>query len=126
MPEAINAELSVVAYDPGRTPGTGLMRDQGRAMNALWKLLGSRLLRSAVPRASSLEVAGGTLARLALGATTPPPGRVYASLRKGLLTWPEPSELARRDDLMQALWPDSAELVGLPQTPNRPAPAAQP
>jgi hypothetical protein len=34
-------------------------------------------------------------------------------LRRGELTWPDPSELARRDELMHALWRDSADLVGL-------------
>jgi 2-alkyl-3-oxoalkanoate reductase len=122
--QAREQQLTVVAYDPGRTPGTGLMRDQGRAINALWKLLGSRLLRPAVPHANSPEAAGGALAELALGATPPPPGRVYASLRTSGLEWPEPSELARRDDVMHALWRDSAELVGL--TPARSAAAPAP
>jgi NAD(P)-dependent dehydrogenase (short-subunit alcohol dehydrogenase family) len=122
--QAREHQLTVVAYDPGRTPGTGLMRDQGRAINALWKLLGSRLLRPAVPHANSPEAAGSALAQLALGATAPPPGRTYASLRKSGLEWPEPSELARRDDVMHALWRDSAELVGLTQTRSAPEPAA--
>ncbi|UYM07064.1 hypothetical protein [Solicola gregarius] len=48
---------------------------------------------------------------LALGLATAPAGRTYAALRRGRLTWPEPSELARRDDLARALWDDSARLV---------------
>jgi hypothetical protein len=55
------------------------------------------------------------LADLALGVATPPNGRTYAALRRGRLTWPDPSELARRDDVAQALWNDSARLVGLPE-----------
>jgi hypothetical protein len=43
----------------------------------------------------------------------PPAGRTYAALRRGELTWPDPSELACRDDLMHTLWRDSADLVGL-------------
>jgi hypothetical protein len=43
-----------------------------------------------------------------------PPGRVYASLVKHRLTWPDPSELAQRDDVMEALWRQSARLVELP------------
>jgi NAD(P)-dependent dehydrogenase (short-subunit alcohol dehydrogenase family) len=124
--EASELRLTVVAYDPGRTPGTGLMRDQGRAINLLWKLLGTPALRSAVPRANSVEAAGGALAELALGATPRPPGHVYASLRKTGLQWPEPSRLARRDDLMRALWRDSAELVGLTHAGASAAPASQP
>ncbi|MDA0635459.1 SDR family NAD(P)-dependent oxidoreductase [Nonomuraea sp. MCN248] len=41
--------------------------------------------------------------------------RTYASLRRARLTWPDPSELARGDEPAQALWRDSAELVGLPE-----------
>jgi NAD(P)-dependent dehydrogenase (short-subunit alcohol dehydrogenase family) len=115
-PEARTRQLTIVAYDPGRTPGTGLMRNQGKAVSALWKLLGRRMLRRAVPHANSPEAAGGKLAELALGAISPPPGRIYASLRTSGLEWPEPSELARRDDVMQALWQDSGELAGLTQT----------
>lgn len=34
-------------------------------------------------------------------------------LVRGELTWPEPSELARREDIAQQLWRDSAELTGM-------------
>jgi hypothetical protein len=64
---------------------------------------------------SSRTAAGGALADLALGKVHPPAGRVYTALRRGRITWPEPSELARRNDLMEALWQDSAALVGLPE-----------
>jgi hypothetical protein len=65
-------------------------------------------------KANTIEAAGKTLAALALGTIRSPDGRVYAALRRGLLTWPPFSELARRDDLMIALWRDSARLVGCP------------
>jgi NAD(P)-dependent dehydrogenase (short-subunit alcohol dehydrogenase family) len=113
QPEARARQLTVVAYDPGRTPGTGLLRNEGLVLRALWQVLGSPLLRPLVPRANGREQAGGALAELALGTTRPPAGRTYAALRRGELTWPDPSELARRDDLMVALWRDSAEFVGL-------------
>ena len=71
------------------------------------------LLRPLVPRANSRKAAGRALAELALGRARPPAGRIYAALRRDQLTWPDPSELARRDELMHALWRDSAELVGL-------------
>ena len=70
-------------------------------------------LRLLMPKANSIEAAGGTLAGLALGRTPPPAGRVYAALRRGRLMWPELSSLASRDDVMETLWRDSAELVGL-------------
>jgi NAD(P)-dependent dehydrogenase (short-subunit alcohol dehydrogenase family) len=105
--------IHVVAYDPGPTPGTGLVRDQGTLVRFVWKRLATPL-RLLLRKANTVEAAGETLAALALGTIRPPDGRVYAALRRGLLTWPALSELARRDDLMNALWRDSADLVGLP------------
>jgi hypothetical protein len=53
------------------------------------------------------------LAALALGSVALPPGRVYASLVKGELTYPDPSELARSDEARDRLWRESAAMVGL-------------
>jgi hypothetical protein len=64
-------------------------------------------------KANKIEDAGQMLACLALGLVDRPDGRVYGALRRGRLTWPELSLLARRDDLMEALWRDSAMLLGL-------------
>jgi hypothetical protein len=47
-----------------------------------------------------------------------PAGRIYASLVKHRVTWPEPSELAHRDDVMKALWRASAVMVGSPNRNN--------
>jgi NAD(P)-dependent dehydrogenase (short-subunit alcohol dehydrogenase family) len=112
QPEAEALALTVIAYDPGPTPGTGLLRDAPLPVRAAWWLLGTQL-RRLVPRFNSRDAAGRTLADLALGATHPPAGHVYATLRRERLTWPEPSELARRDDVIAKLWHDSATLVGL-------------
>src|SRR5262249_17360954 len=98
--------IAVVAYDPGPTPGTGLVRDQGMVVRFIWERLAIPL-RLLMPKANSVEAAGGTLAALALGTAERPPGRVYAALRRGRLTWPELSTLAGRDDVMEALWCDS-------------------
>jgi len=106
--------IQIIAYDPGPTPGTGLMRDQGALLRFVWERLGTPL-RLVMRKANTIEAAGETLAALALGNIRPPNGHVYAALRRGLLTWPQLSELARRDDLMTALWRDSAHLVALPR-----------
>ena len=53
------------------------------------------------------------MAELALGQIVAPPGRIYASRVNGKLTWPDSSELARRDEVIEGLWRDSAEMVGL-------------
>jgi hypothetical protein len=53
------------------------------------------------------------IADLGLGMIVPPPGRIYASLVRGRLTWPDPSELAQSDAAMKELWVDSAYMVGM-------------
>ena len=88
------------------------MREGGWALYLMWGLLGAPLVRRLVP-GNSIGAAGENLAKLALGEEKPPAGRVYAGLRKDRLTWPDLAELARRDDVMHALWHDSAALAGL-------------
>jgi NAD(P)-dependent dehydrogenase (short-subunit alcohol dehydrogenase family) len=111
-PELRDRDVTAVAYCPGQVFGTGLMREGGWALYLMWGLLGAPLVRRLVP-GNSIGAAGGTLAALALGEEKPPAGRVYAGLRRNRLTWPELAELARRDDVMHALWHDSAALAGL-------------
>lgn len=104
--------ISVVAYDPGLTPGTGLVRQQMWVVRTLlWPLL--PLMVPFGKTMNSLANAGRGLAELAT-ALRPPPGRVYAALRKGRISWPDPSALARDDDACAALWRDSLTLCGLP------------
>ena len=110
-PAARSRALTVIAYNPGFTPGTSLARAWPGPVR--W-LVGAAGVLSPVAGINTLAQAGDALADLGLGRTAPPPGRIYASLVRGRLTWPEPSELARRDDLMTALWRDSARMVGLP------------
>jgi NAD(P)-dependent dehydrogenase (short-subunit alcohol dehydrogenase family) len=110
--------LTVVAYNPGPTPGTRLMRNGPPAVRAAWRALVP--LRPLIPRFNSRSAAGNTLADLALGNIRPPTGHIYAALRRGHLTWPDPSELARHDGLRDALWRDSATLAGLSDHPGSP------
>jgi NAD(P)-dependent dehydrogenase (short-subunit alcohol dehydrogenase family) len=115
-PDAVARRLAVVAYCPGQVFGTGLAQDLPAPMRAVWSLLGTPVgapLRRLSPTLNSRAAAGDTLADLALGRAASSDGRTYAALRRGRLTWPDPSELARRDDLARALWDDSARLVGL-------------
>lgn len=102
--------LRVIAYNPGFTPGTALQRDW-----PVWARMATvlgRIMRP-VARLATVAQAGDALADLALGQTVPPDGRIYASLVKRRLTWPDPAPLARRDDLMRTLWDESARMVGL-------------
>lgn len=109
--EARDKGLIVTAYDPGLTPGTGLVRNQMWVVRTLvWPLL--PLMLPFNGHMNSLSAAGRGLADLAI-TEAPPPGRLYASLRKGKLTWPDPSELARDEAATAKLWADSARLAGL-------------
>ncbi|OYQ30850.1 hypothetical protein CHU93_06200 [Sandarakinorhabdus cyanobacteriorum] len=106
--------ISIVAYDPGLTPGTGLVRQQMWVVRTLvWPLL--PLLLPFGKTMNSLADAGRHLALLATS-VRPPPGSVYASLRKGRLTWPAPSELARDEAACTALWDDSLALCRIGAT----------
>jgi NAD(P)-dependent dehydrogenase (short-subunit alcohol dehydrogenase family) len=116
-PDIQARHITVIAYDPGQVFGTGLARDLAPHLRIAWSVLGTPLgapLRRLNRNLNTPAAAGQALAQLALGAVTPPGGRIYAALRRGKLTWPVPSDLARSDDLAQALWTDSARLVGLP------------
>jgi len=107
---------TVLAFCPGQVPGTGLVRDYPAPMRLGWRLAG---LLASVPFAARLmgvntaQAVAVALAGLAKGELSVPPGRHYAAVWRGTITWPNPSELARRDDVADALWHDSALLVGL-------------
>ena len=101
--------MRVIAYNPGLTPGTALFR----AWPWWAKLM--MVMASKFRHVNTLEQAGNALADLGLGTAVPPAGRLYASLVKGKLTWPDPSELAQSDTAMTGLWLESAEMVGLPE-----------
>ena len=104
--------LTVIAYDPGLTAGTGLARASPPFMrNVIWPMLG--LLRFVSDGVNPLPVSGAALAELATTAT-PPPGEIYAALRKSVITWKPPSAIARDDAVRDKLWADSAAMVGLP------------
>ena len=106
--------ITVIAYNPGLTLGTGLNRDASRGagvlMRAIIPLIGifKPQFRSGTP-----ERAGKALAQLTLGEINPPAGHVYASWVKGKLAFPDPSRLAQSDEARDLLWRESAAMVGL-------------
>jgi NAD(P)-dependent dehydrogenase (short-subunit alcohol dehydrogenase family) len=104
--------MRVIAYNPGLTPGTSLFR--AWPWWAKLMMLVAAFLRP-LTGINTIEQAGNAIADLGLGTIVPPPGRIYASLVKGKLTWPDPSELAQNDTAMRGLWVDSAQMVGLPE-----------
>ena len=107
--------ITAIAYNPGLTLGTGLSRDAPRLLRVLIRIV-LPLLSTFKPqfRSGTPERAGEALAQLALGEVNPPAGRVYASLVRGELTFPDPSALAQSDEARDLLWRESATMVGLP------------
>jgi NAD(P)-dependent dehydrogenase (short-subunit alcohol dehydrogenase family) len=121
-PQTRERMVEAIAYDPGFTPRTGMGRDASLLLRAALVMF-VPMLRP-ILRINSVTQAGTELADIALGKIVPPRNRYYASLVKRKLTWPDPSELAQRDDVGEVLWDDSAALVGLgnhePQPTRRP------
>jgi NAD(P)-dependent dehydrogenase (short-subunit alcohol dehydrogenase family) len=102
--------MRVIAYNPGLTPDTSLYR--------AWPWWAKLMMASAslvrpLAGINTIEQAGNAIADLGLGMIVPPPGRIYASLVKGRLTWPDPSELAQSEMAMKELWVESAHMVGM-------------
>jgi NAD(P)-dependent dehydrogenase (short-subunit alcohol dehydrogenase family) len=118
LPDTAERQIITIAFNPGLTGGTGLSRDfpaaLRRAMSALRPvfILASRLRPSLYM--NTPEHAGDVLAQLADGTLTPPAGRVYASLVRGQLAFPDPSALAQDPAAREELWRESADLTGLP------------
>jgi hypothetical protein len=104
--------MRVIAYNPGLTPGTSLFRAW-----PWWakSAMGVASILRPLTGMNTIEQAGNAIADLGLGTIMPPSGRIYASLVKGKLTWPDPSELAQSDTAMRGLWVESAQMVGLPE-----------
>lgn len=117
LPEVRERDITVIAYNPGLTSGTNL-GDVGPAARRILSAIVFPVFRvigifKPAYVAGPAERAGHVLARLADGTVTPPDGRVYVSLVKGEITYPDPAPLARDDGLRDDLWRESASMVGL-------------
>jgi len=111
-PDVLGRGLHVFAYDPGLTPGTGLVQSAPFVVRRLiWPFFS--LVQPFSSRMNSLVNAGRGLADLSDG-TVSSNSAVYCSLRKGKPTWPSPSTVAQDDAACARLWRDSAAMVGLP------------
>jgi NAD(P)-dependent dehydrogenase (short-subunit alcohol dehydrogenase family) len=112
QPEVLARGLRVFAYDPGLTPGTGLVQSGPFAVRRLfWPLMA--LIEPFSSRINSIVDAGRGLADLSDGAASSFT-EVYCSLRNGNLTWLPPSALARDDLACTRLWRESAAIAGVP------------
>jgi NAD(P)-dependent dehydrogenase (short-subunit alcohol dehydrogenase family) len=115
--------ITVIAYNPGLTLGTGLSRDAPRAIRGFMRIMMPPifgLLSLFKPQfyPGNPERAGEVLAQLALGEINLPAGRLYASLVRGKLTFPDPSALAQSDEARDLLWRESAVMIGIHAEPS--------
>jgi hypothetical protein len=113
-PDFKQKKIRAIAYDPGPTPGTGLARNRGTLISTVWKILSLPLLRNVFKGSNSISDAGNVLADIAMGEIPiKENGSHYIALRRGSITFPPLSDLARREDLAQNLWKESANLCGI-------------
>jgi NAD(P)-dependent dehydrogenase (short-subunit alcohol dehydrogenase family) len=117
LDEVTARHITVIAFNPGLTGGTSLGRESSPTT--------ARVMRAAKPifwvagrfrpqfHMHTPEQSGEALSQLAIGAATPPGGHVYASLVRGQLTYPDPSDLAQNDEARDRLWNESAAMVKL-------------
>lgn len=111
-------DVKVVAFNPGFTVGTNL---GGRSPQAkrifsavvvpLFAVVG---LFKPEYSAGKPARAGEVLAGLTTGTITPPDDKIYTSVLKGQVTYPQPADLARDNTVRDDLWRRSATMVGLP------------
>ena len=117
LDEVQERHLTVIAYNPGLTGGTGLNGGSGSGgvgltlMRPILRFVSFFFLHQLYVHTP--EQSGDALADLALGKITPTSGRVYASHVRGKITFPDPSKLARSDEARDLLWRESAKMVGL-------------
>ncbi|PMR74005.1 SDR family NAD(P)-dependent oxidoreductase [Billgrantia endophytica] len=104
--------IRVLAYSPGPTPGTGLLGGRGRVIGLAFKYVLPLVARFS-PALHTPKLAGSTLAEVALGEIEPPVDQVYVLLKKGKVTFPAPSVLARDEVAIARMWSDSAKMLGL-------------
>lgn len=104
--------VRAMAYSPGPTPGTGLLGGRGLAIGLAFRYVLPLVARLS-PALHTPELAGSTLADVALGEIEPPADQVYVLLKKGKVTFPAPSVLARDKTAIARMWRDSAQMLGL-------------
>ncbi len=110
--EASHPNLSILAFDPGFTPGTGLARDYPGPSGLIFRFLLPLLVRR-TDRVSTPENSGRLLAELAAD-----PGHAglrgrYMAVRRQQVVDVPPSAVAHDAELAERLWDNSAGLVGL-------------
>ena len=104
--------ITVMSFDPGYVPHTGLGRDNPKWVASLVSYILPLLMRR--DRSSTIPRSGQFLADLAVSDRYANSQGSYWAVRGEQLLPIAPSILARDDATSEALWEDSARLVGLP------------
>ncbi len=99
--------IRAFAYNPALTGGTELQRAQPE-LRARIADMGAQPQGSG-PYVGTPERSGEVLADLTLGTLEVPADAFYVSLVRGEVTFPQPSELARRTGVADRLWNESVE-----------------
>lgn len=112
--------ISVIAFNPGLTSDTSLMGKQSTFQKTVITVLIRPLfylvsLFKPFVFVGRVERAGEILGGLATGQLSVPADKIYASLVRGKLTFPNPSKLAEDNMTMDLIWTESARMVGLPE-----------
>lgn len=108
-------QIEVIAYSPGPTPGTGLVSARGFVLGVVFRYI-LPIVAGLSSKWNTPEAAGSALANIALGELEVPQGRIYALLKGGKVTFPDPSTLARDETAIARMWEDSAGLLDFAPT----------
>lgn len=104
-------DLSILSFDPGFVPGTGLARDYGAVADFLFKSVLPLLIRFG-RNVSTMPISGKALADLATDPALGGERGTYWSMQNRKPERIAASELARDDAACAKLWDESAVLVG--------------
>ncbi|OJV90970.1 MAG: dehydrogenase [Bacteroidia bacterium 44-10] len=112
--------IKVIAYNPGLTAGTSLNGKPSMAIRILMPIIRNTVfpvlsLFNPAFFMGNARRSGEALGELALGKVELPENKVYASLVKNKITFPNPALLALNDETRDLLWSKSAVMVGLPE-----------
>lgn len=100
---------SVVAFDPGFVPDTGLTREYPRFLVAIIKRIVSARMPS--DRTGTVDTSAAAFAALALREMFEPARGTYVSMRAGIAVEVAPSSVAQDASVASQLWKDSLTLA---------------
>lgn len=114
-----NRHIRVVAFNPGLTGDTSFMGKQSAFLKLTVSIIRPLFQIISIFKPAffmgTAKRSGEALAELALGRVVPPQEKIYVSLVRGKLTFPDQSKLAQDKNIRDLLWKKSAEMVEFPE-----------